>query len=189
VPDEPQLQTERLLLRRWRFSDIEPFAAINADPDVMEHFPSTLSTAESTALIEHAESGFEERGYGQWAVELVGQAPLVGSVGLQPVQIDVEFAPAVEIAWRLAPEHWGEGLATEAATAAISYGFQELELGEIVAYTTAANMRSRRVMARLGMLRDDSEDFMHPSLERDHPLAPHVLYRMDAARWQVEGPR
>ena len=188
MPSEPQLQTERLLLRRWRFSDIEPFAVMNVDPDVMEHFPSLLSTAESTALIEHSESCFEDRSYGLWAVELQGQDPFIGCVGLAPVEIEVDFVPAVEIVWRLAREHWGDGLATEAAVAAMSYGFAELDLPEIVAYTAAINMRSRRVMARLGMLRDDSEDFLHPSLASDHPLAPHVLYRMDAARWRVQAP-
>ena len=187
--NEPQLQTERLLLRRWRFSDIEPFAAINADPDVMEHFPALLSTTESTALIERSEDRLEEDRYGLWALELTGQAPLIGCVGLEPVEIDVEFAPAVEVVWRLAREHWGNGLATEAAVAAMSYGFDELELGEIVAYTAASNMRSRRVMARLGMLRDDSEDFLHPSLPEDHPLAAHVLYRMDAERWRTDAPQ
>ncbi len=186
--DEPQLQTERLLLRRWQFSDIEPFAAMNADPDVMEHFPALLSTIESTTLIERSERRFEDRSYGLWAVELAGQAPFIGCVGLAPVEIDVVFAPAVEIVWRLAREHWGEGLATEAAVAAMSYGFDELELPEIVAYTAAGNMRSRRVMARLGMLRDVAEDFLHPSLPADHPLAPHVLYRMDVARWRTEEP-
>lgn len=186
---EPQLHTERLLLRRWRFTDLEPFAAMNADPDVMEHFPSLLSTAESAARIERAECSFDRRGYGLWAVELTRRGEFVGCVGLEPVEIDVEFAPAVEIAWRLARPYWGDGLATEAAAAAISYGFDEIGLTEIVAHTAVVNKRSRRVMARLGMLREDTEDFLHPSLAREHPLAPHVLYRIDATRWLADAPQ
>lgn len=183
VRDEPQLQTERLLLRRWRFTDIERCAAMNADPDVMEHFPATLSAAESAGFVERVEECFEQHGYGLWAVEIPGEAPFVGCVGLWPVEIDVDFSPAVEIGWRLARPFWGRRIATEAATAAMSFGFEELGLSEIVSFTAATNMRSRRVMARLGMLRDDSDDFLHPSLPKDHQLAPHVLYRMDALRW------
>lgn len=186
--DEPQLQTERLLLRRWRFTDLEPFAAINADPAVMEQFPAPLSTAESAKLIERAECSLEEHRFGLWALELREDGAFVGCVGLLQVEIEVDFAPATEIGWRLARAYWGRGLATEAAGAVLSYGFQELGLAEIVAFTAVTNKRSRRVMARLGMLREDTEDFLHPSLSGDHPLAAHVLYRMDAARWQGDGP-
>jgi RimJ/RimL family protein N-acetyltransferase len=176
----PRLKTERLLLRRWRAADLEPFAGLNADPQVMEHFPAALSREQSAALIARIERGFDERGYGLWAVEIPGEAALVGFVGLEPVGIDVAFAPAVELGWRLARPFWGRGIATEAATAATAFGFDQLGLPGLVAYTAQGNLRSRRVMQRLGMRRDPGEDFMHPWLAPDDPLAPHVLYRIDA---------
>jgi RimJ/RimL family protein N-acetyltransferase len=176
----PQLRTERLLLRRWRASDLEPFAALNADPAVMEHFPATLSRAQSAALVERIERCFEERGYGLWAVEFPGEAPFIGFVGLAPVDIDVAFAPAVELGWRLARHYWDRGIATEAARAASTVGLEQLHLPGLLAYTAASNERSRRVMERLGMRRDPTEDFLHPRLPATHPLAPHVLYRLTA---------
>jgi len=185
---DPRLRTERLLLRRWRAADLEPLAAINADPAVMEHFPRPLSTAESAALIERIERCFEENGYGLWAVEPPGEDAVIGFVGLAPVDIDVAFAPAVEVGWRLARSHWGRGLATEAAGAATAFGFRTLELPALVSYTAERNLRSRRVMERLGMRRDPAEDFAHPELPEGQPLAPHVLYRMDATRWRTSAP-
>jgi RimJ/RimL family protein N-acetyltransferase len=173
----PQLVTERLVLRRWRAADSEPFAKLNGDPRVMEHFPARLSRAESDALIERIEDCFRERGYGLWAVELPGEAPLAGCIGLWPVDEELPFAPAVEIGWRLDSRFWGRGLASEAASAALAFGFGELGLEQIVAYTAARNGRSRLVMERLGMVRDMEQDFLHPALAAEHPLAPHVLYR------------
>jgi len=175
---EPALRTERLLLRRWRAGDLAPFAALNADAEVMEHFPATLSRAESRALVERIERCFEQRGYGLWAAELAEEAPLIGFVGLWPVDDALPFAPAVELGWRLARPYWGLGLAYEGALAAARYGLQQLELGSLVAYTAARNERSRRLMERLGMRRDPAEDFMHPRLAFGAPLAPHVLYRL-----------
>jgi len=179
----PELRTERLLLRRWREEDHEPFAALNGDPVVMEHFPATLTRAESDRLIERIEACFCENGYGAWAVELPGEVPLAGFVGLWP-QTDqrLTFAPAVEIGWRLKRACWERGIATEAARAAIAFGLRELGLEEIVAFTTVGNGRSRAVMERLGMTRNPAEDFLHPGLEPGHTLAPHVLYRIGAAR-------
>jgi RimJ/RimL family protein N-acetyltransferase len=176
----PQLQTQRLLLRRWLPRDRDPFAAICADPIVMEHFPATLSRDESRVYIERIEAGFEADGYGFWAVEVkgVGERPMIGFVGLRSVDGEMPFAPAVELGWLLDKEHWGQGYATEAATAAISFGFEELGLAELIAYTAERNRRSRRVMERLGMHRDPAEDFSHPKLATEDPLAPHVLYRL-----------
>jgi RimJ/RimL family protein N-acetyltransferase len=159
---------------------------MNADPRVMEHFPAPLSTTESAAFVERIETGFEEHGYGLWAVELPGEAEFVGCVGLLDVDIDTAFTPAVEVGWRLAHDFWGRGIATEAAAAAISFGFDELGLPNIVAFTAERNLRSRRVMARLGMLRDPGEDFLHPELPADDRLAAHVLYRTDRARWRAD---
>jgi RimJ/RimL family protein N-acetyltransferase len=179
---EPQLRTRRLLLRRWRARDRELFAAINADPRVMEHFPAPLSRAESDALLERIEADFRARGYGLWAVEVPGEAELAGFVGLIPAAANLPFAPAVEAGWRLAPAFWGRGLAHEGAAATLAYGFETLRLAEILAYTAAANERSRALMERLGMRRDPSEDFLHPALDPSTPLARHVVYRLPAPR-------
>lgn len=175
-----QLRTERLLLRPWREKDREPFAAINADPAVMEHFPSTLSRDESDALAQRIDDDIQRLGYGFWAVEVPDSSPFIGFVGIVAADEAMPFAPAIEIGWRLARAHWGRGLASEGARAALTFGFDELELEQIVALTAAGNMRSRRVMERLGMRRDPADDFIHPGLPEGHPIAPHVLYRIDA---------
>jgi RimJ/RimL family protein N-acetyltransferase len=180
VAEEPSLHTERLLLRRWRASDREPLAAINADPAVMEFYPSALTRARSDALVERIEECFEEHGYGLWAVEIVGERPLAGYVGLCPVGAELPFAPTVELGWRLARECWGRGIATEAARASCAFARERPGLERLVAYTAAINVRSRRVMERLGMTRDPAEDFLHPGLAAGHRLAPHVLYRLKA---------
>jgi RimJ/RimL family protein N-acetyltransferase len=167
-----------LLLRRWRGEDLDAFAAINADPVVMEHFPGTLTRERTAEMIERLESGFERDGYGFWAVEISATGALAGFVGLSPVSEEMPFGPAVEVGWRLGQEHWGQGIAREAAEAALSHGFGSLGLGEIVAYTAVGNLRSRRLMERLGMHHDGSADFDHPGLAAGHPLRPHVLYRL-----------
>jgi RimJ/RimL family protein N-acetyltransferase len=175
----PELRTERLLLRRWRPSDREAFARINADPAVMEFFTGAQSPEISAEMIEDFERTFEMRGFGAWAVELPGELTLAGFVGLVPVGSDLPFAPAVEVGWRLTPRAWGRSIAFEAATAALDFGFQQAGLEEVVAYTAASNMRSRRLMERLGMSRDRAADFEHPRIAPGHPLAAHVLYRLD----------
>ncbi|HEV3048635.1 MAG TPA: GNAT family N-acetyltransferase [Solirubrobacteraceae bacterium] len=180
MSDEPRLRTERLLLRRWQPSDSEPFAAINADPAVMEFYPAALARADSDALIERIEDCFREHGYGLWAVEVAGERPLAGYAGLWPVEPELPFAPAVELGWRLARGRWGRGIATEAARACCELAFAQLGLEGLVAYTAAINARSRRVMERLGMTREPAEDFLHPGLPRGHRLGPHVLYRLEA---------
>jgi RimJ/RimL family protein N-acetyltransferase len=176
----PRLRTDRLLLRRWRAADLGPLAAMNADPCVMACFPATLSAGESAELIERIEACFAEHGYGLWAVEVLAAGDFVGFVGLSPVAPPLPFAPAVEIGWRLARPYWGRGLAHEAAGAAIDFAFERLGLGALVSFTAAGNRRSRRLMERLGMRRDPAEDFIHPALAKTDPLAPHVLYRLDA---------
>jgi RimJ/RimL family protein N-acetyltransferase len=185
----PQLRTERTLLRRWRAADVDPFAAINADPLVMEHFPSMLSRADSAALIERIERLFEENGYGLWAVELPGESELIGFVGLAPVGVELSCAPAIEIGWRLGRAAWGRGLAAEAARAVMAFAFDELALPDLLAYTAVANTRSRRLMERLGMRRDPAEDFVHSGLPAGHRLAAHVLDRTDVTRWRISSKR
>jgi RimJ/RimL family protein N-acetyltransferase len=181
-----ELDTERLRLRRWRESDREPFAALNADPVVMEHFPALSSRAESDAMVDRIEAHFDRRGFGLWAVEVRGGAPFVGFVGLSTPMFDAHFTPAVEVGWRLARAHWGPGYATEAARAAVDDGFVEHELDEIVAFTVPANFRSRRVMERLGMTHDPADDFEHPLIAVGSPLRSHVLYRLSRADWLAQ---
>lgn len=173
----PALRTERLLLRRWRPTDLEPFAALNADPRVVEFLPAALSRDESDELARRIDAQFAERGFGLWALEIPGVAPFVGFVGLSVPGFAAHFTPCVEIGWRLEAEHWGRGYATEAARAALAFGFDTLGLAEIVSFTAVANRRSRRVMERIGMGHDPADDFEHPALPEGHSLRRHVLYR------------
>ena len=173
----PELRGERVLLRGWRASDLEPFAALNADPRVMEHYPAALTRSESDAFVrERALSSFTERGFGPWAVEVPGIASFIGYVGLLAPTFVSRFTPCVEIGWRLAFPAWGHGYATEAARLAIAYGFAEGGLDEIVSFAVPANRRSVAVMERLGMRADG--EFDHPRLPPGHPLRRHVLYRL-----------
>ncbi len=173
-----ELRTERLLLRRWRPADRAPFAAMNADPRVMEHFPAPLTRAESDALVDRIEAAFETRGFGLWALEERAGGAFLGFTGLIEPTFAAPFTPAIEIGWRLAAPAWGHGYATEAARAALAFGFDEAGASEIVSMTTVANARSRAVMRRLGMTRDPADDFDHPLLPAGHPLRRHVLYRI-----------
>jgi ribosomal-protein-alanine N-acetyltransferase len=173
----PELRTRRLLLRRWRDADRDAFAELNADCEVMEHFPEPLPREESDALVDHIEVGFERHGFGFWAVELVATSEFIGFTGLAVAQFEAHFTPAVEVGWRLKRSAWGHGYATEAARAAMTYGFDEVGVRQIVSFTPANNMRSRAVMQRLGMSYDPADDFDHPSLPLEHPLRRFVLYR------------
>ena len=173
-----ELRTERLLLRRWRQIDREPFARLNADPRVMEHFPSTLTRAQSDAMAARIEADLEARGFGLWAVEIPGALDFAGFIGLSVPNFEAHFTPCVEIGWRIAPEVWGHGYATEGARAALAFAFDEIGLGEVVSFTVVANVRSRRVMERLGMHHSPRDDFDHPLLPEGHPLRRHVLYRI-----------
>jgi RimJ/RimL family protein N-acetyltransferase len=167
------LRTPRLLLREWRDEDAAPFAAMSADPDVLRYLP-----APDAVWITRTRAHFAAHGFGNFVVELPGEASFIGVVGLNHVRWDLAFTPAVEAAWRLMPRHWGKGYALEAAQAAIDDGFGRIGLGEIVAYTVPANRASRQVMERLGMSRDPAEDFDHPNRPEGDPLRRHVLYRL-----------
>ncbi len=173
-----EFRTERLLLRRWHPADREPFAALNADPRVMKHFPSTQSRQESDALVERIQATFDQHGFGPWAVEVPNVALFIGFVGLSVPRFTAHFTPCVEIGWRLAAEYWNKGYATEAARAVVAAGFEDFQLEEIVAFTVPANLASRRVMEKIGMRHDEADDFDHPSLPDGHPLKRHVLYRI-----------
>ena len=166
------LRTARLLLRRWRDEDTAPFLEMSADSGVMEYLPPA-----DEAWAARARAHWDEHGFGQWVAEVPGEASFIGVVGLATVAYEAHFTPAVEVAWRLAGPYWGQGYATEAARAALDYGFGELGLIEIVAVTIPANLRSRRVMERLGMTRSPEDDFDHPR-PPEGPLRRHVLYRL-----------
>jgi ribosomal-protein-alanine N-acetyltransferase len=176
------LRTPRLILRRWRPSDRAPFAALNADPMVMAHFPAPLTAGESDALAEAIEAKMAARGFGLWALDIPGVAPFAGFVGLSVPTFAAPFTPCVEVGWRLAAAHWGCGYATEAARAVLVHAWDTLALPEVVSFATVDNARSRAVMERLGMRYDPADDFEHPGLPAGHPLRPHVLYRLARPR-------
>jgi ribosomal-protein-alanine N-acetyltransferase len=167
-----------LVLRGWRPSDLDPFAALNADPEVTKFLPGPLTRDESAAMIDRIDAHFAEHGFGLWAVEVVDGPPLIGFVGLAVPRFTAPFTPCVEVGWRLARDGWGHGYATEAATEAIAFGFGPVGLDEIVSFTAVDNLASRAVMERLGMRRDPADDFDHPSLPEGHWLRRHVLYRL-----------
>lgn len=193
------LPTPRVRFRLWSPQDRREFRRMNGNPRVMEYFPSPLSARASDALLERLMTHQEKEGFGVWPIELAGaparrnetepegvergNAPgapaFMGFVGLLRVRFAAPFVPAVEIGWRLLPEFWGRGYATEAARACLAFGFATLGLPEVVAFTTPANRRSRRVMERVGMLHDPADDFDHPGLPDEHPLRRHVLYRLE----------
>ena len=166
------------MLREWRDEDLEPFAALNADSEVMWFMPKLLSRDECATRIQNIRDHFRDHGFGLWAVEVRDVIPFIGFVGLSIPRFEMPFTPCVEIGWRLAREAWGQGFATEAARAAVAFGFDELGLQEIVSFTVPDNVRSRRVMERLGMTHDPAGDFEHPLLAEGHPLRKHVLYRL-----------
>ena len=180
------LTTPRLILRPWRPSDRVPFQAINADPRVMEHYPSTLTPAESDALITRIHLHFERHGHGPYAVELIETGAFIGYIGLYTPTFEAPFTPAVEIAWRLAADHWGRGLATEGARAVLHHAFHALQLSSLVSFTVPQNQRSRRVMEKLGMVHDPQADFDHPNLPQGHALRRHVLYRINREDTEVK---
>ncbi len=180
------METARLLLRRWRSSDRAPFARINADPRVMEFYPALLTREQSDNLIDRAEAHFLRHGFGPWAAELLPTARFIGYISLFVPSFQAHFTPCVEIGWRLDADHWGQGLATEGARAVLAHAFNDLRLPEIVSFTTQSNLRSIRVMQKLGLTRNPADDFDHPNLPEGHPLRRHVLYRKAASYFPAQ---
>ena len=180
------LQTKRLILRPWKESDLEPFARLNADPRVMEFFPSVLTREKSDAMVLRVQAKIEQRGWGWWAVSAPGVEELMGFIGMDDVDAAFPFAPAVEIGWRLKAECWGRGYASEGALACLRYGFETLGLEEIVAFTAVQNIRSQSVMKKIGMHRDPKDDFDHSKLPEGHWLRRHVLYRIRKDEWYTQ---
>jgi RimJ/RimL family protein N-acetyltransferase len=178
-----KLESARLLMRQWHDDDLPAFAQMCADPQVMRYFPETLSRLQSAALIGRIRGHFAELGFGLWALERKDTGEFIGFTGLGVVAFEAPFTPAVEIGWRLAREHWGYGYASEAAWTALRCGFERLGVDQIVSFTSVANEPSQKVMQAIGMQRDPADDFQHPALADDHPLKPHVLYRISRQQW------
>jgi RimJ/RimL family protein N-acetyltransferase len=175
----------RIVLRHWDDADHAPFAAMCADPRVMEHFPKLLSRDESELLATRIRQAMIDKGFGMWALEIPGVTRYAGFVGLSRPFFEAHFTPCVEVGWRLMADYWGHGYATEAARAALRVGFRDLGFDEIVSMTIPANVRSRNVMQKLGMHRDPADDFDHPNLLGDDRLRRHVLYRLGRAEWEL----
>lgn len=180
------IKTERLILREWREEDLQPFAEMNADPRVMEYFPATLTKHESDALAKRIREAMNEHGWGLWAVSVPEVSEFIGFIGLAIPTFTAHFTPAVEVGWRLAYQFWGKGYATEGASAALAYGFDKLNLNEIVSFTAAGNTRSIEVMKKIGMQRNPEDDFDHPKLPEGHMLRKHVLYRIQRQNYKPQ---
>lgn len=178
-----ELETPRLRLRGWHDRDLDPLAEMCADPRVMRYFPATLSRDECAAAMARCRVHFIRHGFGFWVVEHKDAARFIGLAGLAWSRLDLPFCPAVEIGWRLVADQWGQGLAYEAAQAALAFAFEQRQLDEVVSYTSPLNERSWRLMGRLGMQADEAASFDHPRLPEGHPLRRHLLYRMSRDQW------
>ena len=177
-----ELKTERLLLRQWRSEDYTAFSKMNEEPDVMEFYPATLTQKESDAMADKIKNLIEKNGWGFWAVELIDESQFIGFVGLYEPAYILPVTPCVEIGWRLDKNYWGKGYATEAAMAALNFGFSELDLKEIFSFTSINNFKSRAVMERLNMY-NTNQNFEHPIIPENNPLREHVLYKIDKDDW------
>ena len=186
MPPSIEITTVRLRLRPWRAVDRVPFAAINADPAVMAFFPSTLTRDASDRTVDRWQAHLDGHGWGMWATEIADTGEFIGAVGLQPVPAHLPFAPQVEIGWRVGRAYWGRGYATEAASAAMRTGFEQLGLETLVSIAPRINLRSRAVMARLG-LQPHGAPFRHPSLPADSPLCECCMYSITREQWQLRG--
>ncbi len=178
-----EIDTERLRLRQWREADYEPFAALNADPRVMEFFPAPLDRPASDSMAFRCQAAIAERGWGLWAVETKELHKFIGFVGLDRPTAELSFSPCVEVGWRLAFSKWGKGFATEAARSVVRLGFEMLGLSEIVSFTTVRNFRSRAVMERLNM-QEAADPFEHPKVPVGSSLRLHCLYRLSSNQWE-----
>ncbi|MGD9738727.1 MAG: GNAT family N-acetyltransferase [Bauldia sp.] len=180
--------TERLILRDWRPEDRPAFAAMNADPRVMHFLRGPMSAADADSMIDRFTAEIVREGLGIFAVEEAVSGRLVGMIGLHRIRPSIPIAPAVEVAWRLAADTWGQGYASEGARACLAFGFDEIGLPEIVAYATAPHAASRRVMEKIGLRRSAADDFDHPELPMDDPFRRHVVYRLRAEDWRGDQP-
>ena len=179
------LRTRRLILRQWKESDFLPYAKLNADQRVMEFMLGTMTEEETHQSIERTKKHFDAHGFGRWAVEVAESEKFIGFVGINIPPYTLPFSPCVEVAWRVCADEWGKGYAPEAANEAMRDGFERVGLQEIVSFTTLINLKSRRVMEKLGMRYCPAEDFDHPMVPEGHRLRRHVLYRMSKADWSL----
>lgn len=179
-----EIRTHRLILRPWKKEDFPLFAELNADPRVMEFFPSVLTKEQSDTFAETILKNIELRGWGLWAVSVPQVSDFIGFIGLSEPSFKAHFTPAIEVAWRLVFDYWGNGYAPEGALAVLKFGFENLNLKEIVSFTSHLNKKSIRVMQKIGMHCDSLDDFHHPRLTIEHPLCKHVLYRIKKEEWQ-----
>jgi RimJ/RimL family protein N-acetyltransferase len=177
------LETERLILREWRDSDRQPFRELNADPRVMEFMPALLAPQASDEMMDRIQQSFHVHSFGLFAAELRVDQSFLGFIGLSVPGFDAAFMPAVEIGWRIAARHWGCGLATEGAREVLRFGFESAGLESVVSFTVPGNIRSRRVMEKLGMTHDPADDFDHPRLPAGHAMWRQVLYRLHRREW------
>lgn len=178
------IHTPRLKLRQWQPADFAPFAAMCADPIVMEYFPALLTTEQSHGIADKLAGVIADRGWGFWAVEIIDSGAFAGFVGLNEPSYTLACSPFVEIGWRLATDFWGKGYATEAGKAALDFGFNTLQLAEILSFTAVPNVRSQAVMQRLGM-QNTGQNFEHPLVPEGNRLREHVLYRITQAQWKL----
>lgn len=179
------IKTERLILRPWKDTDFAPFARLNADSRVMEYFPGILTQEESDQFAKRICTAMKQQGWGLWAVSVPNVSDFIGYIGLAPVNFAASFTPAVEVGWRLAYDSWNRGYATEGAVAALKYGFETLQMDEIVSFTAIQNTRSQKVMDKIGLTHYPEEDFDHPKLAEGHWLRRHVLYRLNRREWEA----
>ena len=173
-----KLQTQRLILREWSLNDVDAFAALNSDPEVMRYMPKLLSYDESKDWILWNQEFFKKKGFCFFAVELISSGEFIGFIGLNEPTFEAYFTPCVEIGWRLHKKFWHQGYATEGAKACLEFGIDELKLKQIYSFTASINLPSRKVMERIGMQYDPNGDFAHPRLPKDHELSYHVLYKI-----------
>lgn len=176
------LESERLTLRQWKESDIPVFVELNSDSEVMRYFPETRSEQQSREMVSIVSAGIDSVGWGFWAAELKESHEFIGFVGLNSVPATLPFSPCIEVGWRLHKQYWGRGYATEGGNISLAYAFEQLELEEVVSFTTESNYQSRRVMERLAM-ENSGQNFKYPHLPAEHPLSEHVLYRISKSQW------
>lgn len=181
-PATVELRTPRTLLRDWRDSDLDPWIEMNADPEVRRHFPKVNTREDSLGEAVRIRANLARQGWGMWALEIPGVDPFAGFVGLNVPTFAAPWQPAVEVGWRLARTAWQQGFATEAAAVALQFAFEKLALQQVIAISIATNIPSHKVMARLGMSRDATADFVHPSLSTD---GQHFLHRISREAWQL----
>ena len=177
------IETQRLLLRRWQVSDIEPFICMNEDPVVMRYFPAALNADETKSFYDSIEQEFSKYGYGLYAAEEKNSECFMGFIGFHWSRFDMDFCPCIEIGWRLDKRYWGKGCATEGAKACLKHGFENLGFDEVVSFTAVENIASQRVMQKIGLRFE--RYFDHPKVPEGHPLRPHVLYRINKSNYMV----